>query len=196
MRPALGRLCLLALFVVLMTTETFAQCAVKRWSVKTGTDADKGVVDLVNTTATSIATMRSWPAPNAIPANNRVAPYETSQWVLNATLTQYKLESNSDYHLVLKDAAGNTIIAEIPTPNCVGAGSVFAAGIARTPGTSSMRTTPRRRASRPSAYPSRYAASACSISSTGKRELRRMGSRSTRFSTSCSTRPAAVPEAA
>ena len=69
--------------------------------------------------------MRGWPAPSPIPANNRVSPYETTVWVLNATLTKYKNESDSDYHLVLSDAAGNTLVAEIPLPACVGSGSPF-----------------------------------------------------------------------
>ena len=54
---------------------------------------------------------------------------ETTQWVINATLTEYKLESDSDYHLVIQDASGNTMIAEIPAPSCVGSGSVFTSGI-------------------------------------------------------------------
>jgi hypothetical protein len=49
--------------------------------------------------------------------------------VHNATLTQYKLESDSDYHLILSDASGNTLIAEIPLPACVGSGSPFLSGI-------------------------------------------------------------------
>jgi hypothetical protein len=69
--------------------------------------------------------MRGWPTPSTIPANNRIAPYETTVWVLNATLTQYKLESDSDYHLILQDASGNTMIAEIPLPSCVGSSSPF-----------------------------------------------------------------------
>jgi len=73
--------------------------------------------------------MRGWPTPNPIPANNRVSPYETTQWVITGTLTQYKSESDSDYHLVISDASGNTIIAEIPSPNCVGVGSPFGPGI-------------------------------------------------------------------
>jgi hypothetical protein len=73
--------------------------------------------------------MRGWPAPSPIPANNRVSPYETTQWTLNATLTQYKSESDSDYHLILSDASGNTLIAEIPSPSCVGGGSPFGPGI-------------------------------------------------------------------
>jgi Bacterial pre-peptidase C-terminal domain len=127
MHRSFGRL--LALVCLLAAPHLFAQCGVERWSVKTGTDADKNLVNLTSSTANTITTMRSWTAPSPIPANNRVSPYETTQWVLNATLTQYKLESDSDYHLVLSDASGNTMIAEIPAPNCVGTGSVFAAGI-------------------------------------------------------------------
>ncbi len=100
-------------------------CGVERWSVKTGTDADVGKINLAATTSQTITTMRGWPAPNPIPANNRVSPYETTVWVLNATLTKYKKETDSDYHLVLSDAAGNTIVSEIPLPGCVGSGSPF-----------------------------------------------------------------------
>ena len=104
-------------------------CGVERWSVKTGTDADVGSVNLSSTSNNTIVTLRSWTAPNPIPPNNRVSPYETTDWVINATLTQYKLETDSDYHLVIQDASGNTMIAEIPDPACVGSGSPFAAKI-------------------------------------------------------------------
>jgi hypothetical protein len=104
-------------------------CGVERWSVKTGTDADAGLINLSSTSSNTILTMRSWTAPNPIPPNNRVAPYETTVWVLNATLTQYKLETDQDYHLILSDASGNTMIAEIPDPACVGPGSPLATGI-------------------------------------------------------------------
>jgi len=50
-------------------------CGVERWSVKTGTDADVSKVNTGTSTAQTIVTMRSWPAPNPIPANNRVSPY-------------------------------------------------------------------------------------------------------------------------
>jgi len=104
-------------------------CGVERWSVKTGTDADVGLINLSSTSPQSIVTMRSWTAPNPIPANNRVAPYETTQWVMNVTLVEYKLETDSDYHLVIEDANGTTMIAEIPDPACVGSGSPLASGI-------------------------------------------------------------------
>jgi len=104
-------------------------CGVERWSVKTGTDPDADLVNLASSTSNTISTMRGWTAPNPIPSNNRVSPYETTVWVLNATLVEYKLETDSDYHLFLMDAAGNTMISEIPDPACVGSGSPFAAKI-------------------------------------------------------------------
>jgi hypothetical protein len=126
----LRRLWLLISLVVLVAPPAiYAQCGVERWSVKTGTDPDAGLVNLNSSTSTTIVALRTPAAPNPIPANNRVSPWETTQWLLNATLTQYKLESDSDYHLVLSDASGNTMIVEIPSPTCVGAGSPFFAGI-------------------------------------------------------------------
>lgn len=119
----------LAVLLLVVPTTLFAQCGVERWSVKTGTDPDAGLVDLNSATNTTIANLRSPAAPNPIPANNRVSPWETTQWALNATLTLYKLESDSDYHLVLQDANGLTMIVEIPSPSCVGAGSPFLPGI-------------------------------------------------------------------
>lgn len=120
---------LLAVLLLVVPTSLLAQCGVERWSVKTGTDADVGLVNLNSSTNTTIANLRSPAAPNPIPSNNRVSPWETTQWVLNATLTEYKLESDSDYHLVLQDANGLTMIVEIPSPSCVGAGSPFLPGI-------------------------------------------------------------------
>lgn len=120
---------LLAVLLLVVPTSLFAQCGVERWSVKTGTDADVGLVNLNSSTNTTIAALRAPAAPSPIPANNRVSPWETTEWVLNATLTLYKLESDSDYHLVLQDANGLTMIVEIPSPSCVGAGSPFLAGI-------------------------------------------------------------------
>jgi hypothetical protein len=120
----------LALGLVLCAHPLEGQCGTERWSVKTGTDADAGLVNLQPVTATTIATMRSWPAPHPIPKTHRVAPTETTVWVVTATLNAYKLETDSDYHIVLTDADGQTIIAEIPAPACVGVGSPFASAIA------------------------------------------------------------------
>jgi len=104
-------------------------CGVERWSVKTGTDADAASITLQSTTATTIASLAGKTKPSSLPANNRVAPTETTVYRLAATLTEYKLESDSDYHLVLSDGSGHTMIAEIPDPACVGSGSPLASSI-------------------------------------------------------------------
>src|ERR1041385_1096191 len=119
-----------AFVMSLLAASTAAQCGVERWTVKTGTDPDATLVNLSSPTSTTIANLRSLPAPGTLPDNNRVQPAETTLWTLSATLTKFVLAYDSDYHMVLTDSAGRTMIAEIPSPNCVGASSPFAAGIA------------------------------------------------------------------
>ncbi|HZP65646.1 MAG TPA: hypothetical protein VFB32_05000 [Rudaea sp.] len=112
---------------LLATTQASSgSCGVERWSVKTGTDADVGLVDMNDPVIQTISYLRGLTAPSTLPANNRIQPTETTMFVVDATLVEYKLETDSDYHLVIKDSAGNTMIAEIPDPACVGAGSPFA----------------------------------------------------------------------
>ncbi|HLJ85729.1 MAG TPA: hypothetical protein VKZ53_02845, partial [Candidatus Angelobacter sp.] len=115
--------------LVILPSSLLAQCGVERESVKTGTDPDASKVNLNSSTNTTITAMRAFAAPSPIPANNRVSPAETTVWVINATLTVFKLESDSDYHLVIQDASGNTMITEIPSPSCVGSTSPFASAI-------------------------------------------------------------------
>ena len=104
-------------------------CGVERWSVKTGTDADAGLINLQSTTPSTIALLDALAAPGSLPANNRVQPTETTVFQLHATLVEYKLEADSDYHLVLTDGSGHTMIAEIPDPSCVGPGSPLLSSI-------------------------------------------------------------------
>jgi hypothetical protein len=56
---------------------------------------------------------------------------EMQVWRITATLTGYKQEADSDYHLILVDSQGHTMIAEIPLPACVGSGSPFLPGITK-----------------------------------------------------------------
>ncbi len=130
MMQHLRRRCLLlAVILLVVPSALYAQCGVERWSVKTGTDPDAGKVNLASSTSTTISSMRAIPAPSPIPSNNRVAPTETTVWVINATLTEFKLENDSDYHLVISDSSGNTMITEIPSPTCVGSTSPFLSSI-------------------------------------------------------------------
>src|SRR5258706_1104707 len=97
-------------------------CGVERWSVKVGTDADVNLVDLNNPVRAFIPDLGAIPAPAdppGPPLNNRVVPTETTVYVVNATMPLYKKEADVDYHMVLQDDNGHTIIAEIPNPACV-----------------------------------------------------------------------------
>jgi hypothetical protein len=104
-------------------------CGVERWSVKTGTDADVGAIDLANPVPTTVAALRSLAKPALLPANTRIRPTETTVYSITAMLSVYKREDDADYHIVIVDSAGNTMITEIPDPACVGPGSPLAAGI-------------------------------------------------------------------
>ena len=121
---------LVAVALLFLPSQISAQCGVERWNVKTGVDPDANFIDLSSITPTTIASLVAIATPALLPDNSRVAPVETKVWVLNATLREYVRAYDSDYHMVLMDEAGRTMIAEIPAPACVGSSSPFAAGIA------------------------------------------------------------------
>ena len=107
-------------------------CGVERWSIKTGTDS---AASSINFTAqgTTISTLRGVPVPAGFSSSSPRFTYAGSPEIqnyqlTNVTLTQYKLENDSDYHLILQDSAGNTMIAEIPYPGCFSGGS-FASSV-------------------------------------------------------------------
>src|SRR6185295_13740777 len=120
-----------------------------RWTVKTGTDPQAPLVALSSYVSSTIYNFHQSVRPGSLPANGRVSPRETTQYRLSGTLTKYVREADSDYHLVIKDSAGRTMIIELPASNCVGAGSPFGPGIsharqqfdARFTATTSFKTT-------------------------------------------------------
>ena len=119
----------LALSLTPVTSLSQPACGVQRWPVKTGTDADVSMVDLnAPPTPTTISALSVIPEPIFRPQSNRIPPVETTVFVVNATLTSYSLEEDSDYHLVLSDPQGNTMIVEIPSPGCVGTTSPTTSG--------------------------------------------------------------------
>jgi len=125
----------------ILTTQQGVNCGVERWSVKTGTDADIGSVNL-SPQDTTISALTSIARPSSLPPNNRASPAERQVWRLrDITLTIYKLETDSDYHLVLSDGS-QTMISEIPHPDCVGGSSPFLSGIQAARATFDSRYTP------------------------------------------------------
>ncbi len=106
----------------LVITEQGLTCGTERWTVKTGSDADISKVNLTSTT-TTIASLVGITAPGSLPSNNRVAPVELTTYRLrNVTMTKYKAETDSDYHIVVSDGS-RTMIVEIPHPGCVSGSS-------------------------------------------------------------------------
>jgi hypothetical protein len=105
------------------------QCGTERWSVKTGMDMDARRVDLHPVT-TSIYHLRSLRAPSTLPALTRISPVEYHTYTVQAAILRTKLEADSDYHIVIADTGGRTMIAEIPSTACIGNGSPFRSRIA------------------------------------------------------------------
>lgn len=134
---------------LLLAFSLHAQCGVERWSIKTGTDSGASSINLGSYVSTTIYNMLQSAHPATLPANSRISPRETTQYRLSGTLTKYAREGDSDYHLVIQDGSGRTMIVEIPAPNCVGAGSPFGPGVtnarhqfdARFTATSTFKTT-------------------------------------------------------
>ena len=93
-------------------------CGTERWPVKTGADDDR---KRINNTPhdVSINYLRNRPAPADRPQTSRVAPVEITTYRVHARLIEYVREADSDYHLVLSDQRGRTMVVEIPAPACV-----------------------------------------------------------------------------
>lgn len=122
------------LLLLVLTAPAALGCGRERWPVKVGDDADAARVDLTKTVPSDIATLDALPAPDLRPEAARASATEETVFVVEATLTSYKHETDGDYHLVLTDEAGHTLIAEIPDPACVGAASPLWAGIVKARG--------------------------------------------------------------
>jgi hypothetical protein len=89
--------------------------------VKTLTDSTAGQVDM-RIRPVTITFLRSLKPPVRLPASTRIRPVETTRWQVRARLVAFKIEPDSDVHLVVADpASGGTMIVEFPAAGCVGA---------------------------------------------------------------------------
>lgn len=91
-------------------------CGVERWAIKTLTDPQAAKVSF-RAHPVTIAALRRLPAPKLL-GSSRIAPTELQAFTVSATLVAWKLEGDLDFHLVLQDEHGATMIAEIPSPTC------------------------------------------------------------------------------
>ena len=123
-----------------ITTAT-STCGVEREAVKTGTDTTANLVNLTPQD-TTIASLRALPMPTSIPSTTRIPnSAETQTWRINATLTLFKLETDSDFHLVVADSSGATMITELASPDC-DAGSLWSTQIAQARSSFTAKLTP------------------------------------------------------
>lgn len=106
-------------------------CGHVRWAIKTGTDRDASEVTLSDVVPATVEDFSSMSTPAHVPLHHRVKPVEVSVYYVKATLVKYRLQKNGDYRLVVRGLHGQTMIADIPAPRCVGAGSPFAPDIAK-----------------------------------------------------------------
>lgn len=156
-----------AIVALLVALPVVADCGKERWSVKTGSDPTAAAVNVHAVVRATVAelVLLSRDAPTKKLPDFRTTPPESTVYEVTGRLTNYKVETgrgDSDYHLVLQETegqhcaemAGNppkvtpvpcTIVAEVPDPACVGAGSPFAAFIARARARLSARFPPRSR---------------------------------------------------
>jgi hypothetical protein len=108
--------------------EDVLACQGLRWPVKTGSDHDAAQVNLTPVD-TTIAELVALPAPTLAPEDSRVAPTELTTFRLtNVTVTSQNVAGDLDANLLITDGT-NRMITEIPSPQCVDAGSPFLAGI-------------------------------------------------------------------
>jgi hypothetical protein len=105
-------------------------CGRERWPVKTGTDKDAAKVNESPTPGT-INQLRQIHAPinPNIRPDTRYSPVELSTYELTAWIRVIKPEADQDYHVVLTDSQGRTMIVESTHPDCA-KGSRFASQIA------------------------------------------------------------------
>src|SRR5262245_30550210 len=87
-------------------------CGVERWTVKTLGDRPA----LLSARSTTVAFLTSRPAPDWLPQTR--LPFERRVYRVRAAVTLVREESDGDFHLVLQDTAGRTMIAESPLASC------------------------------------------------------------------------------
>ena len=96
-------------------------CGVERWNVKTLKDRSF----LFPARPTTVADLTSLPRPADLPATR--LPVEHRVFTVVASVTLHRLESDLDYHLVLRSGS-RTMIGETPSPLCTQGATAYRRG--------------------------------------------------------------------
>jgi hypothetical protein len=94
-------------------------CGVARWDVKTLTDTKVKNVNF-KPKRSSIRKLGEIKVPVTILNNTPRLPAECNTYIITCRITQWRLEEDGDYHLVLVDIKDSTktMVGEIPDPEC------------------------------------------------------------------------------
>jgi hypothetical protein len=97
-------------------------CGTERWAVKTCYDADTANINFNIIVPSTIAYQRGLPTPTLPPSGDNTTRLATEDTVysIDCTLWKTKIESDSDYHVVI-NTIGNqseTMDAEVVNPGC------------------------------------------------------------------------------
>ncbi len=101
------------------TSAAQTACGTERWDVKTLTDAAASSVDLTPRLAT-VEQLTALPVPGPLALHTPRYPDEMRTYRVSGHLIGFKLETDSDIHIVIAGTSGATMIVEIPDPGCVG----------------------------------------------------------------------------
>jgi hypothetical protein len=104
-------------------------CGVERWKAKTLSDRRRFWVHLRRIHPTTVRALRQKPAPRTTGEHTpRRRGVETTVHRVRARLVEYKLEDDSDIHLVIRRLSGpGTMIVEFPYRGCMPLVRVLAA---------------------------------------------------------------------
>ena len=94
-------------------------CGQWRWGVKTLQDAAAAQVNMTSI-PTTVEALRALAVPGPLGPNVSRFAEEMKTYSLRARLLKAKQEADSDFHLVLAGSSGKTMVAEIPSPSCIG----------------------------------------------------------------------------
>jgi len=110
-------------FVAALTTSTVSGraetdhgCNVRLKGLKTLSDPKRKLVNL-HPTDTTVAAITALPQPHPTPKTRSTA-FSRQVWRVSAQITEFKLEGDSDIHLVLF-GDGAYLIAEMPAARCI-----------------------------------------------------------------------------
>lgn len=116
------RVVIVAVACCLLSVRASAEprCGSERRLVKLGGDETASLVSGPVRPAT-VDYLSSLPRPSHLPKNRRAPDTaEIARWRVTATVRLVRLESDGDYHVVIADDAGRTMIVESPSEKCAG----------------------------------------------------------------------------